>query len=324
MKFKGLLKKFKTEKGITGVDVAVAISIVVLTIGVVTAIYINTTNKSKESIRYSAATRIATQIIENIQSMTYDELVYRCSNSNYSSSSSDSDGNIFGVNIPTGYSASVTAPEITSNEVDTIRDVTVNVSFSISNTTETITLYTTKEKELLEQTNRPDLNLIDDYSDSSYYAIKYQSGNYIVTATSDEDWYNYDDGYYALLLKSSTNYEYGTSLSSSTITSGGNVLYVWIPRFGLDGSNLAYCYGTSNYKITFSLYDNSLYGYMLTGTGNGNNYSVTGIDSYVSGTFVSNDGLTGVWYKPFNTSENTTIETAAFNSLNSYNNAENF
>lgn len=324
MKFKELLKKFKTEKGITGVDVAVAISIVVLTIGVVTAIYINTTNKSKESIRYSAATRIATQIVENIQSMTYDELVYRCSNSSYSSSSSDSDGNIFGVNVPTGYSASVTAPEITSNEVDVIRDVTVNVSFSISNTTETITLYTTKEKELLEQTNRPDLNLIEDYSDSSYYAIKYQNGNYIVTATSDEDWYNYDDGYYALLLKSSTNYEYGTSLNSSNITSGGNVLYVWVPRFGLSGSNLAYCYGTSNYKITFSLYDNSLYGYMLTGTGSGNNYSVTGIDSYVNGTFASNDGLTGVWYKPFNTSENTAIETAAFNSLNSYKAAENF
>lgn len=101
MKFKELLKKFKTEKGITGVDVAVAISIVVLTIGVVTAIYINTTNKSKESIRYSAATRIATQIVENIQSMTYDEVVYRCSNSNLSKVESNTDGKIFGVNVPT-------------------------------------------------------------------------------------------------------------------------------------------------------------------------------------------------------------------------------
>lgn len=320
MKFKEFFKKFKSEKGITGIDVAVAISIVLLTIGVVTAIYINTTNKTKESIRYSAATRIATQIIENIQSMTYDELVYRCSNTSLSSVNRETDGNIFGVNVPVGYEANVTAPEITTNEVDIIRDITVNVSFTISNTTQTITLYTTKEKELLEQTNAPDLSLIDDYSDSNYYAIKYQNGSYIITATSDEDWYNYDDGYYALLLKSSTNYSYGQTANSSEITSG---LYVWVPRFGLDGSNLAYCYGTSNYKIAFSLYDN-LYGYMLTGTGSGNNYSVSEISSYVNGTFSENDGLTGVWYQPYNTSENTAIETAAYNSLNSYNAKNNF
>lgn len=91
-----------------------------------------------------------------------------------------------------GYSAEVLAPEITSNEVDTIRDITVNVSYSISNTTKTITLYTKKEKELLEQTNKPDLNLIEDYSDTNYYAIKYLNGSYIITATSDPEWYNYD------------------------------------------------------------------------------------------------------------------------------------
>lgn len=101
MKLTESLKKLKSKKGITGVDVAVAISIIVLTIGVVTSIYINTTNKSKESIRYSASTRIATQIVENIQSMTYDEVVYRCSNSNLSKVESNIDGKIFGVNVPT-------------------------------------------------------------------------------------------------------------------------------------------------------------------------------------------------------------------------------
>ena len=220
-----------------------------------------------------------------------------------------------------GYSAEVLAPEITSNEVDTIRDITVNVSYSISNTTKTITLYTKKEKELLEQNNKPDLNLIEDYSDTNYYAIKYLNGSYIITATSDPEWYNYDNGYYALLLKSSTIYNYGATANASEVTCG---LYVWIPRFGLDNSsNLSYCYGTSNYKISFSLYDNSLYGYMLTGSGNGDNYTVSKINSYVNGTFKENDGLTGVWYMPYNLDANTEIATKAYTELNSRNNIKN-
>ena len=320
MKLREIFKKFKSKKGFTGADVAVAISIIVLTIGVVTAIYINTTNKSKDSIRYSAATRIATQLIENIQSMTYDELVYRCSN-NYNSVNAETDGKIFGVNVPVGYSAEVLAPEITSNELDVIRDVTVNVTYTISNTTETITLYTRKEKELLEQTNEPNLNLISDYSDSDYYAIKYEGGNYIVTATSDTDWYNYNEGYYALLLKTSTHYNYGDTVATTDMTSG---VYVWVPRYGLDGSsNLQYCYGASNYQITFSLYDNLLYGYMLIGTGSEDNYTVEPIDSYIEDTFSENDGLTGVWYQPYNSSENSTIIASIyenFNNLNPINN----
>ncbi len=320
MKLREIFNKLKSKKGFTGADVVVAIAIIILTIGVVTAIYVNTTNKSKDSIRYSAATRIATQLIENIQSMSYDELVYRCSN-NYNYVSPETDGRIFGVNVPVGYSAEVLAPEITSNELDIIRDVTVNVTYTISNNTKTITLYTKKEKEFLEQTNKPDLNLIKDYSDSDYYAIKYENGSYIVTATSDSDWYNYDNGYYALLLKTSTSYNYGDTVKSGEITSG---LFVWVPRYGLDNnSNLAYCYGASNYQIMFSLYDNLVYGYMLVGTGNEDNYTIAQIDSYVDNTFEENDGLTGVWYQPYNISENDSVTTSAYEALTQINPIKN-
>ena len=55
------MKKFREEKGLTGADVAGAICVIALAIGIVTSIYINVTNKTKENIRYSAATRIATR-----------------------------------------------------------------------------------------------------------------------------------------------------------------------------------------------------------------------------------------------------------------------
>lgn len=309
MKLKDFFKNLRSEKGLSGADVAGAITIILLTIGVVTAIYVNTTNKSKESIRYSAATRIATQISENIQARTYDELVYRCGTEAYYKSTVDSDGNIFGVKVSTGYSATVTASKVSGAQVDVIRDVQIDVSYLISNTTKTITLKLTKEKELLGQTNPPDLNLLDDYSDSTYCAIKKVGDKYVITATSDPDWYNYDKGVYALILKTSkATSAFNTEITSSDISSG--TLYAWVPRFGINGSTVEYCYGTSNYKISFANSSN-LYGYMLSGTGNNGNYTVktvTGLNS----SFSENDGLSGIWYAPIKTSENTTEETNAY------------
>ena len=315
-----LSKKLHSEKGLTGADVAVSIAIIVITIAVASAIYVNATSDSKEEIRYSAATRIATQIVENIESMTYDEIIYRCENS-YNSVDSDEDGTVFGVSVPSGYSATVTASEVDGAELDVVRDITVNVTYKISNTEKAITLYTTKEKELLEQTNEPNLNLIEDYDSSNYYAIKYTSSGYMVTTTSDSDWYNYDEGSYALVYQSSNSYSYGDIISSGLITYGS--VYIWVPRFGLDeNSELKYCYGTSDYVISFELYNDSLYSYMLTGSGSGEEYSVDSIFSYVTNTFEENDGLSGVWYQPNGTNEAVTEN--AFDALNEFIAISNF
>ena len=323
-----LSKKLHNNKGLTGADVAVSIAIIILTVAVASAIYINATNKSKEEIRYSAATRIATQIIENIESMTYDEVVYIC-DSSLNSVDADEDGTVFDVSVPTGYSAEITATEVKGEVADLVRDITVNVTYKISNTTKSITLYTTKEKELLEQTNEPNVNLIDEYDSSSYYAVKYVDGSYVVTTTSDSDWYNYDDGYYAIIYHSSNSYEYGDTIASGTIEAGD--VYIWVPRFGLDSSsNLTYCYGTSSYMITFELYDDVLYTYTVTGTGDNGEYTVDSITSYVSYevdgnqvyAFEENDGLEGVWYQPNSSNEDNVV--AAYNALNRYNNIRNF
>ena len=91
-------KKFKTKKGLTGADIAVSIVLIVLTMGVVTAIYINTINKSRENIRHANATRIATNLAEKIQDIPYDLVI---ANGNYSSSGND--GKVYGVTIPSGY-----------------------------------------------------------------------------------------------------------------------------------------------------------------------------------------------------------------------------
>lgn len=305
----GFFKKLRNSKGVTGADIAVAIGIVTIAMGVVMAVYTNVVNKSKEQVRYSAATRIATQLVENIQSITYDELVYRVDNS-FNKVDTKDDNSIFGVKVPVGYSAEVVAPKINENAIDTVRNITINVTYKVSNKTKTITFYSIKNKELLEQTNKPNLSLIDGYNEN-YYPVKYTGNGYVVTTTSDPDWYNYDEGNYALVFYSAAEKALGDRIPTSTVTTGD--LYIWVPRFGNDNnSKLAFCYGASNYKITFSLFDNKLYGYMLTGSGNNGEFTIDSV-LYKPNTFMENDGLTGIWYKL--NGQNTQVEESAYKEL---------
>ena len=62
-------KKLNSEKGITGVDIVVAVTMIALTISVVMSIFINTNNTARKVTRTSGATRMAT----NIYSTSYPE-----------------------------------------------------------------------------------------------------------------------------------------------------------------------------------------------------------------------------------------------------------
>ena len=73
-KILSFLNKLKTEKGATGADIVVALSIIVLTVAVISMIYVNVSNDSKNVNRTAGATRISTNILENINIMLYDEL----------------------------------------------------------------------------------------------------------------------------------------------------------------------------------------------------------------------------------------------------------
>lgn len=299
MFFKKLLKKLKEKKGVTGTDIAAAITVIIFTMGVVTAIYINVTNKVKENIRYSNATRIATQLVENIQAFTYDEFIKVCNESKEVSTKKSE--KLLNVNIPVGYSAKVTATKLEGTDVlDIVRDVTVEVSYQISNKTNTITLYTQKQKELLEQTNKPDLSLLSG-NNVEAYPIKKTTDGYIVTDIDDPNWYNYDaqaGQKCALVWVVTESKEIGYTLTSSS----GGTIYAWIPRYGFDSSNnLTYCYGTSSYKISLNRWTDSkgsvLWAYSL-GYKEG---SVEAISSYApSGASVDNTfkniNSSGVWY----------------------------
>lgn len=284
-----LFNKMKDRKGLTGADIAAAITIIVLTMGVVTVIYINAINKSKDNLRYANAVRIATNIIENIQANTFETLTGTCNSTvNGVANSVYLKGNntkIFETKIPAGFEVTVTAAKPAGPVAyDIARDVTVSVKYKASMTHKTITLRTVKEMELMDMTNAPDLSTVPHGSGEYVYPIKKDptNTNYVVTTTTDINWYNYDTSArkYALVCKTNSKLNVGDPYAGD--------IYVWVPRFTSSGG-LKYLYGTSNYTIVFDS-SSTLFRYKKSNT------SVAPTELNAEPYF-KNNSSSGFWYK---------------------------
>lgn len=300
-----LFKKLKNKKGLTGSDVAASITLIVLTVGIVTSIYVNAIRKSKNNMRYANATRIATSIMENIQKQPFEYLTAICYNNDTYEVETGNEKKVFGTKIPIGYRVKITAKKVDDADYDIARDVIINVTYKASTTHKTITLTSVKQKELMDMTNAPDFSLIPNYNPSDtqtyYYPVIFDGTNYMVTTTSDINWYNYEEGKYALVYKTTSGaVNVGTTGPIDNII---NDVYVWIPRFveksgsGID--NVQFLYGASDYIISFNQYAN-LYAYGLSYS-EGIDFKSTP-DEFDSNTFYYSafdfeDGLSGVWYQ---------------------------
>lgn len=321
-KIKKLLKTIKQKKGITGADIAAAVTVIVLTVGIVTAIYVNAINKSKDNMRYANAVRIATNIIENIQRKPYEYLTSMCKEDTEKctiTGSSTSTNKIFDTKVPNGFSVTVLAqkPNVSGFPVDVARDVTVSVKYRANSTYKTISLKTVKEKELMDMTNLPDFSLLPDYNPSStskfYYPVSgTSSSNYKITTTSDVNWYDYEDGNYAIVYESSN----GSESIGETVPSGGK-MYVWIPRFvtkkapSNNISDIQFLYGASNYPIVFKQYGNLFsYGLEYDENSTPKEYD-SNLFQYSDNCFKKDDGLSGVWYEVGGTNTDNNIKTKA-------------
>ena len=63
------MKKLKDNKGVTGVDIAVSITLIIITLGIVMAVYTSYANKTKEVNRNTTATNLAMRVIEHIETI---------------------------------------------------------------------------------------------------------------------------------------------------------------------------------------------------------------------------------------------------------------
>ena len=175
-----LKKKFKSEKGLTGVDIVVASTIIVVSVSVVIAIFVNITNLSRNVTRTSGATKIATNIVENIELSFYEDVLYefntniktRITGAEFQPASGKhfategtyiiegsrlgAEERVFSTRIPRGYTLKI----IVSNyygykpeefkKYDLVEKIDVNVLFNVGGLEKTVSLSTIKARETLK------------------------------------------------------------------------------------------------------------------------------------------------------------------------------
>ena len=145
----------RDNKGITGIDISVALIIIVLFVGIISTLSYNYVIASRSMNRKAIATNIAISKIESIKSQPYDQVIE--TNGNLSEMTEYRDIN--GVQAPNGPYEVVTEVQkyINSNYInntqdrtqlqDVIKIVKVTVNYNTGNRKESIELKTTITKE---------------------------------------------------------------------------------------------------------------------------------------------------------------------------------
>lgn len=327
---RNFFKRLKSEKGATGTDVLISATMIVVTIGIVSMLYVNTSIQSRNITRTAGATRIATNLIENIDAMSYIDFVNQFGANTKLEYGANSENNVFNTKIPNGYSAVIEATPVygshtlPSEQFDLVRQVKITISYKVSNSDEKVEFSTVKQRELIEECNTPAVaDLRNDVLEEgiNFYPVKYlqNAKAYIRTTEDDQEWYNYTNKNWATVIVSrkaeNTLFDVNGKLIASINTDKSSTNYtqkaVWIPK---------YFTKSSSSDVLFAFYSSQTQGISKSTLTSNNNSSsflcnvATNIDStWSAGNVVFNFGasdITGKW--------------ALLNSDNTFNSSDNF
>lgn len=232
------MEKVKSNVGNTGIDIAISLGIISITLAILAALYFNTYITNAEIERRTQAINYATQIFEKISEYYYSDVTQE----NFTvTTNSNGREEIAGIEIEKGYTISVNIEDYTNNdETNVVKTVTVIVNYKIGNKDNKVELKKFKEKETLITPNKPELS-------NNMIAVKGQVVNGNVKFKDinlpDNTWYNYLQKKWALARMSDEN----NSLSEKDI-------YVWIPRYAyyIDNNNqinIEFLYSNKNQNV---------------------------------------------------------------------------
>ena len=212
-------KKLNSEKGVTGVDIVVSITMIIVTISVVMAIYVNINNTSRNVTRTAGATRIATNILEQIEIMYYEELQDKLQEmasdtANVIFTRNDAelvtyngeyviDGKkvsstykLFNTRVPTGYTVVLNISHVfgakETSKFYIIKKIDRSVKYNVAGLEKEVSLSTTKQHEKLNYGyNEPvisinnfiDADIINGFASLEFkYVYENSSGNFYTTS----------------------------------------------------------------------------------------------------------------------------------------------
>lgn len=68
------MKKFKNNKGVTGIDIVMSILIILISVGIISMMYSKYLEKTKEVKRNTEATNLAREFIEYVETANYEDI----------------------------------------------------------------------------------------------------------------------------------------------------------------------------------------------------------------------------------------------------------
>ena len=296
----------KGERGVTGVDLSVAILIIIIFVSIITTLFYNIYLSSSAIKRSSQANSYAIGIIEEIKKVKYEEI----------EDNSQTLTNILAnQNIERGYTAEIAVTKYNEtqgnqNKEDYVKTVTVTIRYQIGAKQEQISIEALKTKEVA-------------YTDSAgvtpallegMIPVKYVTksgaaaqGHWQITSSADPEWFSYEEKKWAnVMLQDGLEYNKETG----EVTKLGSML-VYIPRFAYQIPANQY-HTTSNIgtvSIKFidlgnSCYDGSNETIMKSVSSSEASVSVNATTNYIQHpAFTLGDKeLEGIWVGKFETS----------------------
>ncbi len=232
------MEKIKSNGGYSGIEIAISLGIISITLVILAALYFNMYIGNIEIERRTQALNYASQIFEKVSEYYYSEVTPE----NFAITQNSSGNNeVAGIEIPKSYEVLVNIQNYKTNEAtDVVKNVQITITYKVGNKDNTITLNRFKTKEVLITPNKPIL-------EDNMTAVKVQktgsTSTYKTTTTIDSDWYNYFQKRWALAKDNSTGNEVV-----------GTDLFVWIPRYAyyLDSNqnlNIEFLYADKNQKV---------------------------------------------------------------------------
>lgn len=282
MNKKQLAQKLNSQKGITGADVILALLIILTTVGVIGMIYTNLVVGSTGVDRKTGATRITTNILENMAQIHYEEIAEQLETlvtqgiatkegDTYNVTGGEST-KVFHTTIPKGYNLKINFENSYGGQAtgyDLVRKATVNTEYTLNGKTESVTLNKVFERETVRECNSP--NFSKEYieqmlgSNAKYEIYNSNSQNtggikiicpiqydpiskqYKIITETNNLWYSYSNKQWARVLV--LNPEDVEKEITQEMLQGENS-YVWIPRFGVEAGKDLFGGTLFKYKAT--------------------------------------------------------------------------
>ena len=227
------MKNIKQEKAATGIDIAISLGIISITLAILGALYFNLYISNTQIERKTEAINFATQILEKMESYYYSDVTQEAFTV---SENANGKNEIVGIEIPKGYNVTVQITKYPEGEsLDVVKQVAVTILYHVGEKEYSIVLSRNKEKETLIVPNIPKIE------ENMVPVRVVKNGNsrvYKQTNTSDNQWYNYNQKRWALAIMNDVE---------------DNVkeedLYVWIPRYAYNSNNatdVKFLYSSTN------------------------------------------------------------------------------